>query len=341
MDALTKLSVEEIVSDPEWLPHRITPDLSQLTFARVPRELQPKITFLEEKSYPADLAYVSATMEAVHKATADFELTARFIFHSSMATSTLLARVFDLPATSMSLAEPIILNQLAALHRRGVGMQAPLQTVLKLLGRPFGEREAVVVKAGNTANVLIPQIIACQPRVRAIFIHAPIRQFLKSIAKKGLRGRVIYRRLYALLSRDRHLPTGFTSEDIFEQTDLQIAAMAWLIHQAEFAEFARRWPDNFRTLDSEQFLARKAESLAAMAAHFVLELDSDAIAASAVFKRHSKEVGRRFDDQDRAKEYARTELAYGEELEMVATWLESVAGHVGVPLTLPSPLLAS
>lgn len=330
-----------IVGDATWHAHRTNAPLSEIQFVRLPRELHRKITFLEEKYFPPDLERVVLPMAVVRDAAAAIDAPLpRLIFHSSMATSTLLARVFDQPRTAMSLAEPIILNELSALKLRGVEVRPVLDTVLRLLSRSFADGEATVIKPGNTANNLIPDMVAVAPKMRGIIIHAPVADFLRSVAKKGMVSRIIYRRLYSFVTRERTLPTGFSAEEIFEQTDLQIAAMAWLHQHAELNGAAARWPGMFRTIDSQTFLERKADTLRAAAAHFAIDLDADAIAASDVFQTHSKERERPFNDSQRAEEYARTQSAYGEEIDMVAAWVEAVGEHVGVPLVLPCPLLA-
>jgi hypothetical protein len=329
-----------IVADPAWHVHRINAAMTELYFVRIDREQHRSVTFLEDKYLGTDLERVTLHFAAVEAAVASFQHEApRFIFHSSMATSTLLTRIFDAPGVSMSLAEPIILNELASLKRRRVDVRRALPTVLKLLGRPFAPGERVVVKPGNTANILIPEIAQALPHFRALIIEAPIRDYLRSVAKKGLFGRTVYRRLYALLSRDRDLKTGFTPEDVFEQTDLQIAAMAWLHHRCEFVEACRSWPAVFVTLDSATFLADKAATLHALAHHFDIVLNVPDIMAGPAFTRHSKELGRAFDEAQRKAEHEQTQAAHGEEIDMVAQWLAAVATHVGLPETLPSPLL--
>lgn len=335
-------NVLPIVSDPTWHAHRISGGLDEIVFLKVDRERHRSVTFLEDQYLGPDLERVTLPLAAVEAAVASIDQpTPRFIFHSSMATSTLLTRIFDAPGASMSLAEPIILNELGALKRRRIDIRRVLPTVLKLLGRPFDGGEKIVIKPGNTANILIPEIMSALPDLRALIIEAPIRDYLRSVAKKGIFGRTLYRRLYALLSRDRALNTGFTAEDVFEQTDLQIAAMAWLYHRCEFIEACRYWPAAFATLDSARFLARKEETLRALARHFDIAIDPAAILAGPAFSRHSKELGRDFDEQQRKAEHEQTHAAYGEEIDMVEQWLGAVAAHVGLPEQLPRPLIAN
>lgn len=339
--AVSDRRLREILGDPTWHPHRVNAELSEISFVRLDRNARRAITFLEDKFFAPDIPSQGLPLAAIRQAVGEIETTVpRFIFHSSMATSTLMSRVFDLPGLSMNLSEPIILNGLSALNARGRDVRPALATIVHLLGRPFGPGEKIVIKPGNTSNNLMPLIVALSPDVRAVTIHAPIRDFLRSIAKKGMTARIIYRRLYAFISRTHSLPTGFSPEDVFEQTDFQIAAMTWLLQQSQFLQLIQSRPAQVRSIDSATFLARKADALAALADHFDIPLDAREIAAGPVFSTHAKELGRAFDATQREREYAATDAAYGEEMGMVATWIEAVADHVRVPLDLPNPLLA-
>ena len=333
--------VDRIVGDAQWLPLRIAQSLDAITFVHLPREGHREVTFLEERYLSEALPRKSLPIEAVADAMTRLAVpqAPRFIFHSSMATSTLLTRVFDLPGTSMSLAEPIVINELSAIQSRGRDVRAPLGVVLRLLARPFSPGEGVVIKPGNSANNLMPLITELLPEMRAITVHAPLRDFLRALAKRGMFARVIYRRLYAFISRSRQLPTGFSPDDIFEQTDLQIAAMAWLLQHSEFVDMLTRHPAQFRSLDSKVFLASKTPTLDALGKHFGLAIDAQAISEGPVFSTHSKELGRAFSSADRDREHAATDAAHGEEIDMVAQWIDQVAEHVRVPLDLPNPLI--
>lgn len=333
-----KVTTDDLVADPAWIPIRINAEFTELKFIHLPRERHSEVTFLQEDFLPANVPMVVAPFAAIHSASRSLNKRPAFILHSSMAASTLLTRAFNCPGTSMSLSEPIVLNELAAMKRRRIDVRMPLETILKLLGRPFGKGEKTVVKPGNNVNVLAPVIHGIDRDFRAIAIHAPLRAYLRSIVKKGMIGRIVYRRLYALLVRDRTLDTGFTPEDVFEQTDMQIAAMCWLMHHSEFHDYLGAFPDNIRSLNSDDLLADTKTGLAAIANHLGVDLPVDKVFDSGVFDRHSKMKGRSFSIEERAAEHARAEEVFGGELDMVVGWLTSVAEHVRVDLRLPNPL---
>ena len=334
-------SISDIVEDHRWLPHRLDAARGSIEFVRIDRVGHRSVTFLEDQYFVEDIDRQRFPISQVLSAIRGLpEAPLHFIFHSSMALSTLAARLFDLPGTAMALKEPIILNDLANMVRDRRPVQPLLDPILRLLGRPFGSGEAVVIKPGNVANVLMPAVMTVRPEARALCLYAPLRAFLRSVAKKGMFGRVTYRRYFGLARRDGLLNTGFSEQDMFEQTDLQIAAMVWLNAHARFLQLARQFGSRVRTSDSETILGRREHAIGALGKHFRLQLDAPAIVAGPLFSQHSKELGRAFDADQRQREHEATTLAHGEEIEMVAGWAAKVAEHVGVPLDLPQPLLA-
>jgi hypothetical protein len=118
---------------------------------------------------------------------------------------------------------------------------------------------------------------------------------------------------------------------------MQVAALAWLLHHAEATELVGRFPDRFRTLDSETFLARRSDTLIELARHFGLNGDArrwEEVADGPVFQSHSKEIGRSFDTDARSD--TPPAPIVDEEIEMVVTWARAVAEHAGLAMDLPA-----
>jgi len=238
----------------------------------------------------------------------------------------------------MALKEPQILNELADAARGQALTADVLRLVVDLLARPFEEGERVVIKPSNVVNVLAPTLIDANQESRAVFLYAPLPRFLGSVAAKGLWGRRWVRRLFAQLLRDTGVQFGLSGGEQFELSDLQIAALAWLMHHAQGAALVGQFPGRVLTLDSEVFLARKAEALEAVGRHFGLQMDrgrAEQIARGPVFATHSKELGRKFDPEE-SLEPRPTVAVIDEEIAMVDTWARTVAQHIGLPMELPA-----
>jgi hypothetical protein len=92
-----------------------------------------------------------------------------------------------------------------------------------------------------------------------------------------------------------------------------------------------------RATTRERLTERPAAALAAIAAHFGLALDGEAIAGDPLFQRHSKS-GEAFDPARREAELCRAAEANREEIDMVVTWARSVAQSQGIGWDLPGQL---
>jgi hypothetical protein len=264
-----------------------------------------------------------------------------FIFHSAFCCSTVLARAFDAEGQAMGLKEPMFFNDLAGWQARGATpdqLMMVMRDGLRLLARPFGPGEAVVIKPSNIINSMAPAIVAAQPGARALLLEAPLPDFLNSIARKGMWGRLWARDLLVKQLRAGMHGFGFKPDDYFGQTDLQVAAMGWLAQHALFARLATQYPERVRTLDSVRLMAEPAAAMTALSALFGVSLDVDAVVAGPAFTRHSKS-GSEFGAEARLAEQAGAAPAHADEIGKVTVWAEAVAKAAQVPMLLPGALL--
>ena len=340
---VTGSEAARIAGDPAWLAHRYDPTGDDVQFVEAPRAVHRAATFLTDEYLPGtDRPTVIGRKEALAAVPATAPI--HYIFHSAYCCSTLLARAFDIDGVAMGLKEPLILNDLSGWRQRGAEaarLAEVLDSVLTLLARPFAPGEAVIVKPSNLLNPFAATMLAMRPQAHAVLLHAPLPLYLASIARKGMWGRLWVRELYWKLSRFGILDYGFTPEEVFRQTDLQIAAIGWLGQHRLFADLVKRFPDRVRTLDSETLVARPAEVMARLSRSYGLDLDDDSVAAIAAgdaFTRHSK-GGAAFGAAERKAEQRDGAAVHAEEVEKVAAWAEAVAASAGQPLTLPSPLI--
>ncbi len=339
--ASDELNGRAITADAEWLAHRYDAVGDAIHFVRVTRGDHRTATFLTDEylGQRPPLALSRTAMRAAAVPAAPLH----FIFHSAFCCSTLVARAFDLPGRAMGLKEPAILNDLVGWRQRGAEprqLAAVLDGALALLARPFAAGEAVVVKPSNLVNTLAPAIMAMRPEARALLLHAPLRTYLGSVARKGMDGRLWVRDLLVKQARDGAVRFNFGAEDLLALTDLQAAALGWLNQQALFGELVERLGPRVRTSDSDRLLGDPHTAMSALFAHFGMPLDRDAVAAvvgGPAFNRHSKRAHEAFDTDARAAEQQR-DLLFADEIEKVAVWAEAVAERFGVPMQLPRGL---
>lgn len=331
------------LSDAEWLAHRYVESEGRVRFAYVPRERHGQIAFLIDDLLGPDVpTHEMSAADALRDAPPG---RLCWLFHSAFCGSTMLVRALDRPGVAMGLSEPVILNDLAGFRRRGALPRevARLGDLAgRLLARPFGEGEAVVVKPSNVLNPLARLMLSLRPDSPAVGLYAPLETFLISVARKGLECRAWSRELLEGYLGDGFVPFGFTAQDYFRQTDLQVAALGWLAQHRQFAALASEFGERFATLDANRLADDPAAALRAVVRHYGLALDDDAIDAIArgpAFTQHSK-TGAAYGADARARDYDAARAAHGDEIGKVVVWAEAVAASAGIALEPPRPLLS-
>jgi hypothetical protein len=333
-----------IVRDPDWLAHRYDPGNDAVHFLRVPREHRARATFLTDQHLGAEPAPVVLRRGDATAAVAQ-AAPVHFVFHAAFCCSTLIARALDRAGCASTLKEPVVLNDIVGWRRRGATAEAlrpVLDDTLTLLARPFGPGEAVVVKPSNAVNGFAMEMMARRPAARALLMYAPLPEFLASIAKKGLDGRVFARDLFLHVLKDGLVRARFDSDQLLQQTDLQIAAMGWLAQIDLFRAMTVRFgPDRARTIDSETLLAQPDRAMAGIVRLFGLTAGADAIAAMAggpAFTTHSK-TGSRFGVAGRRAEQAGAMALFADEIAKVVEWTRTIAAGAGIAMAPGGALL--
>lgn len=328
---------------PDWLAHRFDEGSDSIHFVNAPRELRRRVPFLIDEHLPGASDPVPIPRaEAMSAAPPPAPL--HFLFHSAYCCSTLLAAVLDIPGVATSYKEPQILNDMVGWRHRGAAgprVAEVLDHSLRLLSRPFEPGEACIVKPSNIVNGLIDAMLKLRPEARCVLLHAPLRDFVTSIARKGMTGRLWIRELLSRQLAENYVDLGFEPRDYLLHTDLQAGAVSWLAQQAHFARLVRQWPDRVRTLDSEALTERPSEAVGNCAEWFGLALDEatrDSVVAEQ-FARNAKD-GSRFAPGQRAAARSEGGALHAEEIDRVVIWAEAVARTAEVPMDLAAPLLS-
>lgn len=332
-----------LLRDPEWYAHRYVESTDAFRLVRLGRSEHAGMPFLIDSYLGSERATLDLAAETCLTALGKGSL--QFLFHSAFCGSTLLTRALDRPGLAMGLSEPLMLNDVVGFRRRGADPLAVARmadAALRLLARPYGVGETVVVKPSNLINPLAELLLALQPSARAVFLYAPLETYLISVARKGLHCRLWVRELLEGFLREGYADFGFTPEELFRQTDLQVAAIGWLAQHRHFAQLVEKFgSDRIATLDADRMTADPAAALSAVTAHYGLAAGAATIAeiaAGPAFNQHSKS-GAAFTPEQRTQEYATARAAYGEEIGMVLEWAGQVAVAADVALEPPAALL--
>jgi hypothetical protein len=341
--AMSSPAVDEIRSDPEWIPHAFEEDNRTLTWVFVPQADRKELVFLSDGRFRGNYRKVSLPIDPSMAVAVAGEAPLNFIFNTSFCCSTLLANALSVEGVATNISEPNILVNLAERVIR-TGLQSnkqKLELALSLLSRPLQGAQSVVVKPSSFANVLIEPILEALPASRAVLLYSEPKTFLSSVARRGLLGRVNARRLYSNLIAWTSLRFGFSAAETFEQSDLQVAALAWLMQIAHFDQVATRLgPQRVMVLDAADLLAGPEAELERVQSFFGLGLRDDQIreiVSGPAFTKHSKGSVIDYDATSRARDHEAVMQLHADELGMVIHWLNAVAAHLGVPLRPLSP----
>lgn len=201
--------------------------------------------------------------------------------------------------------------------------------------------ESVIVKPSSFAHRLIEPILGLRTSARAVLLYSDAKTFLASVIRRGLLGRINARKLYTSLVSWTPLEFGFSSSEIFEQTDLQVAGLAWLMQIAYFDELASRFgSDRLMVLDAADLLADPRTRLSRLQSFFALglsEAEVGAIVEGPAFSRHSKSLERVYDRDARERDRDALIEIHSDEIAMVLGWLEAVADHLRINLKPRGP----
>ncbi len=334
------LPSEAVARDPAWLPHTFNQKGDLLDFVRLEAEERRRLTFLAEEYVGRDFPHQVLSYQDVKAlAPGADETPLHFIFHTSFCCSSLLARALEAGGTAESLREPDILMNLAnrLLREPSSDNLARLDLALRLLSRPL-KASKVIIKPSNFTNNLIGPILKLRPDARAVLLHSDLRAFLRSIAKKGMWGRIWVRKLFAQHSAWSGLRVGFSPSEMFELSDLQVAGLAWLLQARHFRLLAlHHGAPRLTLLHSDTLLSQPHRAIQIVSDRFGLGHDAEGarrIADGEIFATNSKSSDQRFDAETRKSEHRRADSAHREEIDMVAQWAVAVADRIGIEADL-------
>lgn len=330
--------------DADWLAHRHVESDDAIRFIHVPRAERGEVSFLTDANL-GDRTGGAVDLPVRQCLSAFQSPQICWLFHSAFCGSTLLTRALDLPGVASSLSEPVLLNDVVGLRRRGAlprDVARLADAAIRMLARPYLGDKAVVIKPSNVVNPLAELLLTLQPSAPAVFLFAPLETFLISVARKGLQCRLWVRELLEGYLREDFVALGFTPGDYFRQSDLQVAAVGWLAQHAHFARLSSKLgPQRIATLDADAMMMRPAAAIDAVARQFGLGLtdaEVDAIAQGRSFNRHSKSGGA-YSAEARQADYAAARSSHGEEIDTVMLWATRVAEAAGVAMNPPNMLM--
>jgi hypothetical protein len=216
------------------------------------------------------------------------------------------------------------------------GLSRLPEIVFRLLARSAGCK--VLVKPSNFANVLIADATRTT-RGKALFLYSDLESFLFSVVKSGVPLLKYARRLFSNIAGDSGQPLPWKPVEIFQMSDLEIAALVW---HMQIGEFRRNWPlfesGRAASMNCDAFLADPAASIASLDAFFDLGLGEAhvrRVVEGPILRNHAKAPGIAYDALRRADEKETMRKRLGADLERVVEWSYKVCS--GTPRGAPLP----
>jgi hypothetical protein len=315
------------LADAAWFLDGIDASSGQASLIRADRATLSAQPFLDEKWSRQGRTWVNAPMDRLTAPAARPQL--HFIWHSSFCCSTLLASCLDAPGRCLSLKEPSVLVDFADIKRRAAGRllsPALARAVFGMLGRRFQPGERVLIKPSNAANALIPEAAAFTEG-SMLLLWGDCESFLLSIARAGEAGAAYVRSLFMTLAADGHPASRWSPNDLFQLTDLKLAALVWRMQMDVLEAASRELGDRGRSLDFRRFLDEPAAVLRALDQLFGLGFGRagvEQVMAGPVFRRDAKTPDEAFDAARRAAEQRRLRAMLGDDLEATLDWVRTL-----------------
>jgi hypothetical protein len=313
---LRSAAPQEILEKAEWFPAEYHIPTHVLRFAQCSRETIANETFLGEGIWDYSQLPRAEFPERIllqHLPERLPKPRINFIWHTGFCCSTLVARLLDVPGKNLSIKEPGTLLLLADVKRQntmGPGKRySPRfsELLFHLLGRSFNAGERITIKPTNSCNYVLRDAISLTEG-KHLFLYSDCRSFLVSIANKGEYGRQYARQLYARILGDGNVQARWPLADVFEMTDLQIAAVLWHMQIAEFQRsLPMLAPGRAKSLDCDAFLADPLETLVKIDEFLELGIGCSQIAdriASPMFFQHSKDSKTAYNSETRRADHA-------------------------------------
>jgi hypothetical protein len=318
-----------VARDPAWFLEDYDPRRNMLAFVRADRDKIARQPFLDQRWNREGLERCEFPLDALAAQLPEDAPAPKldFIWHTSFCCSTLIAEALDLPGRHLSLREPSVLVP-AADTKRAVTManraMPPrlIEVVFRLLGRQAGD-ERVSVKASNFANVLVRDA-ARLTQGKALFLYSDLESFLVSMEKGGDGLRKYARRLFSNIAGDAGGQLPWPPREIFQMSDLEIAALAWHMEIAEFRRSARVLGQGRAAwLDCDAFLRDSRAALSAVDGFFGFGLGAahiERVVAGPLMKRHAKVPSHAFDAERRRTLGNEVRQRLGHDLERLVEW---------------------
>ena len=311
----------EIVRDAGWLAQALDPASGMLRVIQMDREAYRNASFLDDRvlqhQHFAGIVPWASVSEALP---ADARTDARWIFHIGHVGSTLIARLLGEIPGVLSVREPRILRDVAALPQERRAEFIP--AIQKLLSRTFADDENALVKATSFVSEIAAEL-APQGQ-RALLMYATPRNYIASI----LAGDNSVEEMVTLAPVRAKRIAGRASLPQ-PRNAAEAAAVAWACEMTALETAAEAMPDrHISWADFDQMLDGMPAELRRVANFFGFATDDvEAIASGPLMSRYSKATEHEYTPSLRRDLIAEAEAANRADIDTALAMLQSAAAN--------------
>jgi len=228
---------EKLTDDARWLAQAMDASTGAIRFVEMNREAYRASSFLDDRIFQSSIKSIVCGLDEVTQAVpSSLRSDARWIFHIGHVGSTLIARLLGEIEGVLSVREPRILRDLAALEPPE--RQALMPAIQRLFSRTFAADETALIKAtslvSEIARDLVPQ------GQRALFLFEDPRTYIEGI----LAGENSRKEQHVLADvRARRMEQRVERLIGAERSDAHRAAAAWACEMTALEAAAEAMPD--------------------------------------------------------------------------------------------------
>ena len=315
-------------ASPDIFPFKLDLATDRVGLIRLDEAAYAKASFLDERLLVGGPQEVWASWSDVRSRALGLSGESDFIFHMGHVGSTLLSRLLGDQDRIFSLREPAVLRTLATDQATtSAQLNAHLTCALKLFARVYRSDQRSLIKATSFVSDLGPSIMQSVASARAILMFASPQVYISTIlsgsASRGGLGSSAGQRLARLGRR-----FGDLRQDIYPQTDGELAALGWMCEVAALAGIATRFRERILWLDFDDFLANPAAGLIAVMERLNADTSRstiDAMLASPHWSRYSKAPEHPYGVDLRQQILTRGRQLHRDEVARGLNWINGLA----------------
>ena len=186
-----------------------------------------------------------------------------FIFHSAFCGSTLMSQMLESVFNCLSLREPELLTSMLIYNRSQATAEDKalwFDYLQKLLSRRFESEQAIVVKANDFANPLMPDLMNWKKDVSMLFMYTPLDEFIAGCLKAENRREWIEQRYQSVRQYIAQTFERGSDLEIDESDYGQMAAIYWSYNLMMFLKVSSMGSSKVRSLNFNDMLANPVEA---------------------------------------------------------------------------------